>query len=301
VVMRSALSARPSDYADREWLASPYTLDGRTVYALIHDEYHGNQHAEGHCFSGRYQQCWYNAITLSRSSDGGFSFAHALPPPRNLVAEIPYPYKHDAGPFGLFAPSNIVRKGDYYYALVFSQRYHAQEAGTCVMRTRNLADPTSWRAWNGDGYDASFVDPYQVRDAASGDHFCKPVSYPEIGTMSESLTYNTYFRKYLLVGASSAYEPHKRRTIAGFYYSVSDDLVHWSMRKLIKEAELPWTYRCGDADPVLYPSVLDSASESRNFETTGRRPFLYFTRFHYSSCRQEFDRDLVRIPIKFSK
>jgi hypothetical protein len=47
--------------------------------------------------------------------------------------------------------------------------------------------------------------------------------------------------------------------------------------------------------------VLDPQSKSRNFETTGRRPYLYFTRFHYSACQQTLDRDLVRVPIEFRK
>jgi hypothetical protein len=173
--------------------------------------------------SGVFEACWYNAVTLALSSDGGQSFRHARPPPGNLVAALPYRYKDGAGPFGVFQPSNIVYKDGYYYSLVYTQRYRAQENGTCVMRTKSLADPTSWRAWNGDKFDVTFVNPYRAEVAA------------------------------------------------------------------------------GDRDPVYYPSVLDPTSKSRNFETTGRRPYLYFTRFHYRSCNQTLDRDLVRLPIKFSK
>ena len=41
VVMGSSGNSDPSTYNDREWLASPYTLDGRTIYGLVHMEYHG--------------------------------------------------------------------------------------------------------------------------------------------------------------------------------------------------------------------------------------------------------------------
>jgi hypothetical protein len=300
VVMRSALNARPQLFTDREWIASPYTFDGRTVYALLHDEYHGFQHAAGHCLTP-FPNCWYNAVTLALSRDEGRTFYPAAPPPASLVAELPYRYRPDLPPYGVFNPSNIVKKGDYYYSMVVVQRYQAQRAGTCVTRTRNLGDPRSWRAWDGDGYGVSFVDPYQSTASATANHLCEPVSPNQIGTMSSSLTFSTYFGKYLLLGSSSTYDPRKRRTVAGFYYSVSDDLLHWSQRALIREAELPWTYQCGDADPVLYPSVVDPASTSRNFETTGRRPYLYFTREHYSACRETLDRDLVRVPIEFSK
>jgi hypothetical protein len=299
VVMRSAFSRYPQKFADREWIASPYTIDGKTVFALVHDEYHGNEHRAGNCSSGIYQKCWYNAVTLSRSDDGGRTFHPALPPPGNLVAAIPYRYKPEVGPVGVFAPSNILRKGDYYYSLVYTERYGLQDAGSCLMRTANLADPHAWRAWDSDGFNVEFADPYKEGDAAA--HVCQPVSPDAIGKMTQSLTFNTYFDKYLLVGPNSVYDTSKRRAVSGFYYSLSSDLIHWSRPKLIREAEMPWTYQCGDADPVLYPSVLDPSSSSRNFETTGRRPWLYFTRDHYFGCREALDRDLVRVPIEFSK
>jgi hypothetical protein len=90
-------------------------------------------------------------------------------------------------------------------------------------------------------------------------------------------------------------------TVSGIYYSLSDDLIHWTPRELIVEVESRQTYRCGDPYPVAYPSVLDPDSTSRNFETTGKRAYLYFTRFNYESCKETSDRDLVRIPIEFSK
>src|SRR5439155_3847627 len=105
------------------------------------------------------------------------------------------------------------RKDDYYYALVVGHHYRKQKEGTCVMRTRDLADPGSWRAWDGDGYNVSFVDPYKPGTTASQDHLCAPVSPDKIGTMSSSLTYNTYFQKFLLVATGSAYDAAKRRTV----------------------------------------------------------------------------------------
>ena len=77
----------------------------------------------------------------------------------------------------------------------------------------------------------------------------------------------------------------------GFYYSLSDDLVHWSAPIRIMD-----TRAWGDVGELrLYPSLLDPASSSRNFETTGRSPWLYFTRFHGGFG--SLDRDLVRVRI----
>jgi hypothetical protein len=265
----------------------------------VHNEYHGNDFP-GRCPSLDVFRCWNNAVTLARSTDGGKTFRHARPAPRHLVATIPYPYKPDTPFFGIFAPSNIVKKGDYYYSLVATRRYKLQLGGSCLMRTKRLDDPTAWRAWNGEGFDVSFADPYAAGVNAR-DHLCEPVAPDQITDMSHSLTYNTYFGKYLLVSPSGLLSPRKRRTVYGFYYSLSGDLIHWSPRKLIREVELVTTYRCGDRDPVAYPSVLDPRSKSRNFDTTGRRAYLYFTRVHYEACRQTLDRDLVRIEIEFSK
>lgn len=299
VVMNSAYDANPGHFQDKEWIASTYTLDGKTVFALIHDEYQGNTHI-GRCPSNTYLRCWYNAITLARSDDKGATFHHARPAPNHLVAEVPYRYQPDAGRLGVFQPSNIVQKDGYYHALVTTVAHGQQEHGTCVMRTKRLDDPTSWRAWGGDAYDVSFVDPYRGKFDA-GNHVCKPVSFDAISDMTSSLTYNTYFNKYLLVSPANQYIPSKRKVVTGFYYSVSDNLIDWSPRQLIKEVKLLQTYTCGGPDPVLYPSILDPTSTSRNFETSGRRPYLYFTRMHYQACNLTSDRDLIRTQIEFSK
>lgn len=300
VVMGSRLDADPSKYADHEWLAAPYTDDGRTVYSLVHDEYQGQTHP-GRCPSGVYLKCWYNSITLAVSQDGGRTFSHAGTPPAQLVASVPYRYEPDAGPYGYFAPSNLVLNHDdgYHYAMMRTEQHGAQPSGTCVMRTQTPADPRSWRAWGGARFDVGFGDPYAERGFDPSEHVCTPVSTPQIGTMVESLTYNEYFGKWLLVGTSQ--DVVKGGQVAGFFYSLSDDLVHWSRRKLIRKAELTYTFQCGDSTPVSYPSVLDPASSSRNFDTTGRTPYLYFTRFHYRNCVLTDNRDLVRVPIRFSK
>jgi len=99
---------------------------------------------------------------------------------------------------------------------------------------------------------------------------------------------------------SSAYNSRRHRVVSGVYYSLSRDLVHWSPRQLLMESQLRQTYRCGGSSPVSYPSAIDPHSPSRNFETTGPRFHLYFTRFNYRRCRQTNDRDLVRVAVAFS-
>jgi hypothetical protein len=298
VIMSSHYDPDPATFDDREWIHSTYTPDGTTVFAFVHNEYQGHTHPS-RCPSGEYFACWYNAVTLAVSTDGGASFEHA-PPPGHLVASIPYPYVPDSGSAGIFQPSNIVRKAadDHYYALLRVQQHRDQPQGTCVMRTTDLADPKTWRAWGGSAFDVRFIDPYLEPEKAPQDHICQPVSYNEIQLMVESLTFNTYLDRYLLVGTTVIREPDGE-TVSGIYYSLSDDLIDWTPRELIVEVESTQTHRCGDPDPVAYPSVLDPDSTSRNFETTGRRAYLYFTRFNYEACKETSDRDLVRVPIEF--
>jgi hypothetical protein len=299
VVMRSGLDPRPEAYDDREWLASPYTDDGRTVHALVHEEYQGNQHP-GRCPSGIYQSCWFNAITSASSADAGERFVQQ-PAPAGLVAAVPYRYVPDAGrPYGLFQPSNIVKRDGFYYALLQAESFGEQQRGTCVIRSADLSQPRSWRAWDGDGFDVRFVDPYREPIGDPADHVCEPVAENEIEKMAQSLTWSSYLGKYLLVGVAGESLPALNRTRSGIYFSLSEDLIHWSPRRLIAQTELPWTFQCGDRYPVLYPSILDPQSESRNFTTAGRSPYLYFTRLKYPSCRQALERDLVRIRIEFS-
>jgi hypothetical protein len=295
VILRSGYDPRPQDYDDREWIASTYTLDGRTINALVHEEYQGYNHP-GACQSGQLLECWYNAITFARSVDAGKTYRQR-PAPARLVATAAYRYVPDAGSYGLFTPSNIVRRTDgHYYFLARAGEHGAQPYGTCLLRTRDLAEPASWRGWDGSGFSVRFIDPYR-QDGSPGDHTCTPVARDQIDRMSMSLTWNTYIDRYLLVGEAAGPSAGE----IGFYYSTSSDLVHWSGRKLLRAVEAPWTFECGDRQPATNPSVLDPSSESRNFETTGRRPWLYFTRFRYSGCEQTLNRDLVRVRLELEQ
>jgi hypothetical protein len=121
----------------------------------------------------------------------------------------------------------------------------------------------------------------------------------EIDKMVQGLTYNSFFKKYLLIGQSYDWDPVRQQFVYGVYYSTSADLVTWSHRALLMEAVLPWTYQCGGDNPIAYPVTLNPASADRNFGTTGQSTYLYFTRFNYVNCAGNNDLDLIRIPIKF--
>jgi hypothetical protein len=295
----------PSAYNDKEWIGSLYTLNGQTVYALVSNEYQGWRYPT-RCNLGsgweQEQKCWENSITLAKSVNSGDSYSHAAPP-GHLVAASPYQYRAGDGPYGYFAPSNIVRRADsYYYALVKTETVRDQVFGACLIRTNNLEDASSWRAWDGSGFNTRFINPYVETNAPASAHVCNPVARDQIEKMSSSLTYSTYFNRYVLVGYQAPVV--NGQEVPGFYYSLSSDLVHWTNRKLLMKGELPWTHQCGEEDPILNPSLIDPNSTSANFETIGQRAYLYFTQYNYEyvpgECYMSLDRDLVRIPIEFS-
>ncbi len=298
VIMDSGRNADPARFDDREWIHSTYTLDGKTVYALVHEEYQGQQHQAG-CGPSDYRTCWYNAVTLATSDDAGDTYGQG--PATGLVASIPYQYEAGAGPVGVFNPSNIVRnpKDGYLYALVHTRPYRAQGWGTCVMRTTDLADPSAWRAWSGRSFSVRFIDPYTNTTADPKAHVCKPVSTRQIGALYSSVTYNTQLKAFVLVGMVEDEEGGSGN--GGFYYSLSQDLVKWSKRRLLMSGHIPSTGICAEDRPIAYPSILDADSAGRNFEFSDGSSYLYFTRFHFDGCSMTSDRDLVRVPITSSR
>ena len=296
-LMASTHNADPSAFADVEWIAAPYTEDGQTIYASVHNEYHGYDHTGQCSIIGRYTaDCWYNNLTLAASTDGGATYDHALPPPAHMYAGFPYPYKPDAGPAGLREPSNIIKGQDgYYYQLANASYYAPDKQGVCLMRTTDVADPGAWRFWNGKDFEGTFINPYAATVDNPDEHLCPALAWDEIGaSLNQSITFNTYLKRYLLLGVSA--DQKGTRTAWGFYYSFSFDLIHWTHRKLLMEMTLPWTAEHNDDVMYLYPSLLDPKSESRNFDTSGKTAYVYYTRLN--AGQGSLDRDLIRVPVE---
>jgi Tol biopolymer transport system component len=292
-VMSSTGNSDPAKYDAREWLAAPWTPDGKNVYMLVHNEYQGQLYQSG-CPSNF--ACWLNSITSAVSTNSGLTYTQATAP-SHLVAATPYTFTKD-GPHGYFNPSQIVRAADgYYYAMIRAVATGVQQLGTCLMRTRDVSDQTSWRAWNGSSFSVQFRNPY-LGSLTPADHVCAPVDFNDIGNLGDGLTYNTYFKKWMITGNSVGDAAHGRPP--GVYYALSDDLLHWSNATLLMQAEITFVRDCVLPDPIKEASVLDPSSPSRNFDTVGQRPQLFYTWYHMSGCNGTLDRDLVRIPIEFS-
>jgi len=291
-------------FRNQWWITSVYAEDGDTIHALMHNEYHDP--LATNCKPGNTRPgnpCWYNTITYAVSRDGGRSF-RAPPSPDHLVAPPPRqwdPTWGDQGsrgrsappPYGYFEPSNIIRgpDGAFYSAFFAIVEPGRGTPGTCLMRTSDVSAPSSWRLWDGQGFNIMAANPYFSPGAPA----CAFLSHRELAGLHGGLTYNTYLRRYMLVGNSTVIMANGA-PVCGIFYSLSKDLITWSTRQLIKPGPLPWCrggyFHVGD----MYPSIIDHADTSVNFENAGQRPHLYFTRSNAG-----LDRDLLRIPLRIRK
>jgi hypothetical protein len=290
-LMTSSSDSDPSQFNDHEWIAAVYATEDGTVHALIHNEYQGNRYLTG-CETAEYFRCWYNAITSAISTDWGRTFEHAVPPPDHLVATITEVYTPDEGIFGAFSPSNIIEREGYYYAFLKLQTYPFGDQHTCLMRTDDLSDPSSWRHWTPGGFTGQFADPFRDDLNALRISECLPISFDAVAQMYEGITWNTSLGQYILIGTSN--DPQRDPNPFGFYYAISEDLTAWPRRQPLLEARLPWR-ATGQQTTYLYPTLIDHDSDSRNFETTGDTAYLYYTRLNFGSGN--LDRDLMRVPV----
>jgi hypothetical protein len=217
---------------------------------------------------------------------------------KQIVGTIPYQYSESAmNPWGrhgykeltniIRAEGNQPRAGYFMMTLVSAPDRPVtspQAGGTCLLWTDNLNDPSSWKAW--DGQDFMFHPqpaPATGAQPSTTGLVCEPVF--DGFAQPWSLTYNTYLRKYMLVGQILKSNPSAQ----GVYYALSDNLINWSAPQLILLAPDRDNAQAACKDGITYPVVLDkddpashwpdpalSDSTDPNFDHPGATPDLYF-------------------------
>jgi len=292
----------PESYENWEWIWVAYR-EGTSIHALVHNEFHDA--VAPTCKVGDpspANPCWYNSVTYAVSIDGARSFSKPGAP-AHVVAPVPEVWTPPAVPqphgfhslIGYHAPSNIVRGPDdsYYALLLLTPSQYSPYTFLCLMRTETLNDPASWRAWDGTGFHLRMESPY-----VTGNPVPECTRLP-VTTGTASLTYNTYLDRYMLVNNGGS--PIAGYPVCGFYLWLSSDLIHWGYPQLIAPARMdgcnipPQTPGVLETVNILYPSIIDHADSTINFERPGRTPYLYYTRFNDGGL----DRDLVRVPLTF--
>jgi hypothetical protein len=288
VVMAGAGNDNPAAYDDRAWIASPWTADGRTIWAVVHNEFHGHRRP-ALCPTGRYMDCWFNALTEAVSHDGGRSFQRV--PGRAVVAALPYRYDQvGRGHHGYFNPSNVVTLDGGFAMFAFATHAGVQREGNCLLRTTEIGKPELWRGWNGSAFDVTFIDPY-AETAAPEAHVCAPVALGQLRWPVTSLVRHQPSGLFIALMLNAA-------RAGGVFYATSPDLRTWSSPALLMTAIGEGAWTCADPPPIAFPSLLDPASTSRSFETVGADPVLFATRFNIANCKTSLDRELVRWRVR---
>lgn len=301
-------------FAHKEWISAIFREpSANKIHMVVHNEFHDpNTIASPPCTSGVAipgNPCNYFSLTYASAPDTPVLSTNMYTKLPNwqtnkddhVIGASHLPWSADpsttqpAPVFGLPMTSNIIQRGSYYYMLtqaIQSNPSTNATHGTCIARTNNLSDPSSWRFWDGSSYSIRMGSAHH----GSNHPPCALVAKNNIQNMNQSLTWNTYLQKYLLVGTQN--EGGADPQVCGFYFSLSDDLITWTPRQLFWE--VPFTVGpCTDNPPPgivkSYPSIIDHASTSINFDISGKTPHLYYT--EYPSGPSSLNRDLARIPI----
>ena len=296
VVLGSRHLEDPAAYDDYNWITATWTNDGRTVDALVHHEYHASEHP-GRCAYKDYMPCWYNTILGYKSGDAGASFARAGRSP--VVAAVPFRQDAFQGRHrGFFNPSNIVGQGPYRYFMASTTGWDGQPFGVCLFRTQDTSDPTSWRAWDGKDFSRRFVDPYgPTQVALDSQKPCRPL--PPFQAPVGSIVRHSASGEWIAV--YQAWKDEKFHPVAGFYYATSRNLTEWNLPRLLLAGATNYDDPCKAPGVLLgYPSLLDPASKSRNFDEAGDAAQLYYASLETKGCSITSKRDLLRRSMRIS-
>jgi hypothetical protein len=184
----------PETYDTALWMAAPF-IDGATVHALVHNEFHGDWTNDPAWCQAQttaiYLPCSYWNVVAATSTNGGLSFrldqaspgvnvpAIALANPYVVPASDPSPV---GGPQGMTAQSNILQSGDYYYvlALQLMEPNAPQTAkalnGACIWRAPVTQGPLVWTGWDGAAWTVAAPARYPADgQATTSPPLCKPV------------------------------------------------------------------------------------------------------------------------------
>jgi hypothetical protein len=292
VVLNSGHNGNPQAYDDYNWITATWTDDGRTIAALIHHEFHANEHP-GKCTFKTMMQCWMNTINAWASTDGGASFQRAR---RGFVVAAT-PFRQDEGQGrhrGFFNPSNIFSDGRYKYFMASNTGWAGQKFGVCLFRTADPHKPESWRAWDGKAFAISYDDPY-TSDRTRSRQACQPIApFPApVGAIVRHLPSGQWLAVFQ-ASADKRYFP-----LPGIYYATAKDLTRWSTPRLLIAGKTLYDDPCKSGGRIVsYPSLVDADAKGRNFDNTGNRAFLFYATMKVDGCTITSKRDLIRFPIR---
>jgi len=163
--------------------------------------------------------------------------------------------------------------------------------GGAPIRTKEVFDPASWRAWNGTDFSLTFVDPYLGPVAHPKEHIYTPVPY-----MFAVNAINIYQAANLVVATLWDYWDNTLGP-PGLYLTTSRDLIHWTKPTLVVTVK-----EISEHDPkgswlYAYFSLLDPTAPDLNFSIVGDHPYVYFVRLDTNNA---YHRVLFRQRVKLT-
>lgn len=296
VALPSGGNEDPATHDGRRFVTSLWALDGRRVAALVHNEYHAENHP-GRCASSDGLACWWNSVLAFRSDDGARRFA----PMKPLVVAAA-PFRQDVGQTrhrGFFSPSNMVAHGAHVYAFVATTGWDGQKFGACLMRNADPLNAAGWRAFDGRDFTVRWSDPYAPGARAPAP--CAPVEtfgFP-VGALVRHRPSGAF------VAVWEAPRVAGKFPLAGFYYATSRDLLNWSAPALLMPGAVIHDACDGgrnrDGTTIAYPSLIDHTAHGRNFDDAGDTAYLYYTRIRNHGCAASAERVLLRARVTIAR
>lgn len=279
-------SCNYNDFAWRQWMWSVWKFADSRVFALLHNEYHGSEVGRlcpGHPNTNT---DWTTTITSALSYDDGTSFFRPFRSSRAIMQPPGGPRQGVQN--GFREPTNIIQNpsDDLYYFLALAVQSTVPNGagyGSCIVRTADLTNSSSYRAWDGYGWNAR-VDLGEP---------CAPViagnGTINIGHTVGGMVFVPQFNRIIAVMMVDI----DGRKGFGMSFADPENMTQWSRPKVfwdrtIWTEQFPWQ---------VYPSLIDHESQSINFDISGVTPHLYYVevlnnRFH--------DRYVMRVPLELS-
>jgi hypothetical protein len=284
----------PSKFNDRGWIASTYTEDGKTIYGIVHNEFQGHRRPKL-CPTKDYMSCWYNALTMVVSKDGGGSFKPMKP---SLLAALPYRQSETVGHHaGVFEPTNIVKHGKYLYFMSNVVSPNKASNGTCLFRTKSWQDKNGWQVWRDNTFSNHLGNPYDP-DTIVSKKACTPVDPANLYWPVKSLIKHESTKIWIAVMMGSLSSTKIQQAQKGVFYSTSKDLLKWSYPQLLLASPTNFAFECKGDSPISYPALIDVDSSSRNFDTASNdHIYLTFVKSVIKDCKISNDRDLIAIKV----
>ena len=294
---KSYKGSLPDHYYTGLWMVAPFTTDGANIYALVHNEFHGEWTGSNYRCAVQNNEisihlpCDYWNLVSAFSTDGGRNFAlrqmrRNWNQPAIALADryrpnwFPDHKNHSIQlPQGMGAQTNIIEQNGFAYVLAqqIGTRHLVPAADmgrTCLFRAPvPLTATSNWQGWG--GADAGWINLPASYPTAPQPPPCAPVLK---GMFRFSWSFNPALGQFILIGLNNrgayrrqscpAADPTVRNSDEAFVYATATadlpkgkfTMVTWPTCLL----RINWFDRWGKNLPTkvgaAYPSLLDPTS-----------------------------------------